>query len=232
MKIVLYIGTDESYRDYFIECFMNHEINYDIEYCYFGYKLEINFCNRISYITNFIIDFYVEFHLKNYILSKIYDEYPYLDVDDAVNVMCILSKSIKDKSVFKKMENIIETNNILHVESYLLFNIKIIMSTIYRYIDKICEKICFDKERERFLELLRTYTALSSDASKHANVEFASESECYLTFDDDKPIRICNSEIMSQLISRPPLNVCIKGESYSPELSRIIKEIFLNNTKE
>lgn len=232
MKIVLYIGTDESYFDYFAESLDNYEINYVSEYDYFGYRLEFECDVDIIKITNIIIEFYIEFHLKNYILSKIYDEYPFLDVDDAVDVMCTLSKSVKDKPVFDKMGNIIKRCNKLFVDSYLVFNIRNIMLTIYDSLDEICEKISFNKERKRFLELLRTYTTLSSNTSNSASVEFASESECYLSFDDDKPIRLCNDKLIDELISRPPINISIKGEVCSPELSEIIKEIFSNNTKE
>lgn len=232
MKIVLYTGTDESHCNYFAEYFYSLGIEHKIGYDYFGYRFEVLNIVDVSNITNIIICFYIEYHLKNYILSKIYDEYPYIDIDDAADVLCSLTKNINNSDIFHEMKNQILKNKKIHVESYLLFNIRKIMLTIYDHVDKICEKKSFEKERERFLELIRIYSRLSTDISERANVEFSSESECFLTFDNDKPIRVYSDEIISQLITRPPLNITIKGENYSPELSQIIKEIFMNNTKE
>ncbi len=231
MKIVLYIGTDKAFCEYFSRCFDNLGIIYNIDYDYFGYKIDL-VCNDICSIMDLMVEFYIEFHLKNHILSKVYDEYPLLDIDDAAYIMCILSKKLVDKSVFLKMKKQLETNKILHVDSYLMFNIKIIMLTIYDVIDEICEKRSYEKERMRFLELLRTYSSLSYNTTECANVEFSSESECYITFDNDKPVHVSNDEIINHLISRSPHNISIKGEHYSPELSGIIKEIFIKNTIE
>lgn len=232
MCVVLYVGCDSKHQKHFLSFFDFNEIRYKAKKCIFGCKIEC-FTSEQDIITlaEYITAFIVEFYLKEQILSKIYDEYSQLSVDDACNCVGKIINELKKSDIQVRIVDFLITKKSLHIESYILFNIKSIMLTTFEITDTVCSSLIFEKEREDFLSILRTYASLYDERLQKADVEFTSELIARVTLDNRETVEIENCELLPFLTSCAPRNVCVKGRAFSPFLYDTITKLFVPDTK-
>ena len=230
MCVVLYTGYDNEYKNYFLDFLKETNIEHSEEKCYLGFKITVYADEEdLKILIKRIIEYILEYQLKDAVFSKIYDEYGCLDANDACNVLDLLVNRAVNSNIYEHIKSIIFEKEAIHVDNYVLFNIRFIMLTIYEMVDDICTNLTYRKQRNAFLSMLRTYAALSNISSKKADVEFVSELHCNVSLDNDEPVKLNSDKLLSFLTSRAPLNVNVTGREHSPLLCDIINELFNTN---
>ena len=176
MKLVLYPGKEEEKTEYFRELFDSENIEYSedsgfLGKCFVIYPIK----DDIPVIADYISVYILEFYLKEYVLTKIYDEYEMMDVSSGCEVLLGLSREIGTSDVGKNIEKFLNKNSLICIDNYVLFNLKSIMTTVYFLTDCLCEKILYQKCRADFLSLVQSYRKLKFDNETMSDAEFASE---------------------------------------------------------
>lgn len=176
MELVLYPGKEEEKSEYFKELFDEENVEYSEDSGFLGNCLVVQLnTDEIHRISAIVSVFILEFYLKEYILTKIYDEYEIIDVSVGCEVLLRLNGEITKSDVGKNVENFLLKNHLMCIDNYVLFNLKSIMTTVYFLTDSLCEKILYQKCRADFLSLVRSYSKLNLDFADKADAESATE---------------------------------------------------------
>ena len=176
MELVLYPGKEDEKSEYFTRLFESENIEFSKDSTFLGECIVLHpEKNEIHKISGYISVFILEFYLKEYVLTKIYDEYEMLDVSAGCEVLLLLNSEFAESDVGNNIEKFLEKNLLICIDNYVLFNLKSIMTTVYRLTDCLCEKILYEKCRADFLALVRNYNKLNFDSDSIADAEFSSE---------------------------------------------------------
>lgn len=227
MEITLYPGESKSHLDYFTDFFDLQSIRYEISHCYFGHKIHVfPDDNDIDLLSSYICRFILDFYLKEAVLSKIYDEYPCFNTDDAGIILTKISQKLSATPIKDDVLLIISQSKALNPESYAAFNLKPLMLCIYAMTDEICEGMVYKKEKQELISMIRMFSKLSFDKCNAADVEFSADNRCMVTLDNGAPAFIHNDELLAFLAQRAPDRVLLKNTYFNPELANIVTEIF------
>ncbi len=180
MEIILYTGNCSGNNNFLLSD--NDEGIYaaDSVQNYFGYETVLNVEDKnVDFISSEICMCIAEFYLKETVLAKIYEDYPCIDALDAGKVLVEIFTHFSTGRVCETIKNILISNHRLNVESFILFNIKYIMLTIYSAADYCCEKYLQNKQKEAFKRLLQTYFTLH----KHSESNIQSDSSFDFHYD-------------------------------------------------
>ena len=231
MGITFYPGKSKDHLDYYTFFLDTNDIEYEISHCYFGYKLFI-YSNDYSLetVSTGICSFIFEFYLKEAVISKIYDEYPLFNTDDACRILSEVSEKFAKTPVKDDIARTLRINSALNIESYFLFNMKSIMICVYALTDESGSELSLIRERERLVSMIKTFSGLSFETCHMADVEFSSDDKCIVEFDKQPFGEVSSGELLGILAQKAPENVKIKNACYFPELADIIERIF--NLKE
>ncbi len=227
MEIALYPGELKSHLDYFTDFLDLQNTRYEISRCYFGYKINI-FLENISpdFLASHACRFILDFYLKEAVISKIYDEYPDFNTDEAGVILSKLSQKISDTPIKNNICTILCNKKSFNPESYGAFNLKSIMLCVYALTDELCEDLIYSKEKERFVSMIKMFSALSFDKCQKADVEFSQDNRCIVSLDKSAPVSMKNDELLAFLAQKAPECVTMKNTCANPELAGIVSEIF------
>lgn len=176
MEVVLYPGCSGEQLDLLCQNLDEKELHNFVDSDYFGYKIIV--CmdeTMLEILKGEICSYIVETYLKDAILTKIYDEYPLIDVYDSGLILVKLVEEIKKHLYFNNIDDILKSNKKFNIESYVLFNIKRIMLIAYSLVDKLCGEVIHERQRKAFLSLIRTYATLSGQECDRADAELCKE---------------------------------------------------------
>lgn len=225
LEIFLYVGDLDEHLNYFTDFLKINNCRYDIDKGYLGYKINIEI-DKIDVLSEHICQFMLDFYLKDAVISKVYDEYPCFNTNDASKILTEISDKIINTPIKDHICSIITNKKSFNPESYSLFNLKPIMLCVYALTDNICNKMIYNKEKEQFVSVIKTFSTLSFDKCSRADVEFSKDDNCFVSIDEKEPIKVSTNEILSFLVQKAPENINIKNSSYNPELADIFYEIF------
>lgn len=169
MEISLYTGS-ENPAEYYTDFLTQNKINFKITSVNSELIITV-YANdaQTEQISEFLCRFMIEFYLKEAVFSKIYDEYPTLGIEDASIIMLRLSDELASGSMKKNIQNSINLNGIFKPESYVLFNIKSVMMSVYSEIDKLAIDMVYQKEKERLQSAIRFLKGLNFDKCETAD---------------------------------------------------------------
>ena len=227
MEINLYPGNNKNHLNYYTDFLTLNNIRFKIIPSYFGNKIiayisSDKLQNFSSHSCNFILDFY----LKEAVISKIYDEYPLFNTNDASKILSKLSEKISQTPLTDHIHHLILQSRGFNPESYVLFNMKNIMLCVYALTDDICRHLIYNLEKQHFISVIKNFSKLSFSNCKNADVEFSSFDECLVSLDCGKQTAMASDELISYLVMSSPEKVCVKNAILSPELSDIVNQIF------
>ncbi len=169
LEIVVYPGKEDEKSGYFGEMLENENIDYSKDLSLLGLCYVVNLQeNDIKKFSAVISVYILEFYLKEFVLTKVYDEYDMIDVSIGCDVLLRLNDEIAKSDVEKNIEQFLTENQRICIDNYVLFNLKSIMTTIYILTDSLCEKIIYQKCRSDFLSLVRAYSKLNLDFNDNA----------------------------------------------------------------
>ena len=155
----------KEYADYFIKLNFIQNSDFNLTQTYLGYKIDLNIEDeKIDELTFNIISFIVEIYLKDAIFSKIYDEYYFLDATDAGGILINLTKELAKSHIHQKIKDMLKIHGVFVIESYVIFNIKPIMISVYNIVEKSVYDIIYQKKGD----------------FKYLNTEFSDELFGYL----------------------------------------------------
>lgn len=219
-----------NYLDYYTEFLTQQNTRYEIIPHYDGIKILVTIPKEKLYIIaehscRFILDFY----LKEAVISKIYDEYPIFNTQDAGNILYDLSLKISDTPIKNDILSILEASSLFKPESYVIFNLKQIMRCVYALTDNIADLLMLKKEENELILAIKAFSKLSFNPCKRADVEFSSCDECMVIIDNNAPVFMLNDELIAYLVASSPQNVVIKNQDLNPPLADIITQIFSQN---
>lgn len=227
VEIILYPGRSVRLSEYFTGLFDSNGQQYKIETCYLGYKLTLSDCNiSLDILADNICHFIFDNHLKEAVISKVYDEYPCFNTAEAVKILSEVSQEFLTTPIKDSIIIFLKEKQSFNIESYCIFNLKLIMLCVYAITDKICQNMIFIKEKEKFLSMIHMFSKLSFDKCNRADVEFSDDNKCSISFDKSSPLSIHNDELLPLLVHKSPNSVNIENSHIYPELSDIIAEIF------
>ena len=170
MEINLYFGESKIHLDYFTDFFTLQNIRFKIFPSYFGNRISINIdANKIYLLSSHICRFILDFYIKEAVVSKIYDEYPIIDTIKAGEILSELSEKITASPINNSIYNIINEHNSFNPSSYVMFNMKSIMTCAYFVTDKLCQKYVYEIEKEMIFSMLSQYDAEISSISDYDN---------------------------------------------------------------
>ena len=109
--IILYPGNSKNHLDYFTFFLDANGIKYEINHCYLGHKLVILQNNKIDIVVSHICSFIFEFYLKEAVISKIYDEYPLFNTEDASFILADVSNKFLDTPIKDDIKLIIKNKD-------------------------------------------------------------------------------------------------------------------------
>lgn len=160
MEINLYLGESKNRLDYYTEFFTLQKIRFEITPSYFGNEITINvnsdeLCLVCAHSCRFIFDFY----LKEFVASKIYDEYPLLDAICAGEILAQLSEMISSTGINNNVFFILKQKHSFNPSSYVLFNMKSIMTCIYKLTDELCYKYINEIKNNMFADVEFSFIA-------------------------------------------------------------------------
>jgi len=182
LELVLYPGNEEEKQIYFKDFFESESIEYFVDSSFLGDYISVNIKrDELHTVSALISVFILEFYLKEYVLTKIYDEYEMIDVSVGCDVLLSLNREISKSEVGKNIEKFLLENKLICIDNYVLFNLKSIMTTVYFLTDCLCEKILYQKCRADFLSFVRSCKELDYESPAMADAEFGGE----LFWDDD-----------------------------------------------
>lgn len=227
VEIILYPGDNKTQLDYFTSFFDTKDICYEINHCYFGYKILISISNdTLDAVSEHICRFVFDFYLKEAVISKVYDEYPCFNTQEASHILAKLYEKIVLTPLKNNILSVLTSKKSINPESYCLFNMKSLMLCIYALTDDICQTFFFSKEKEKLISLVQLYSGLSFNKCEIADVEFFNDNKCRVSFDKNNDSLVSNDELLPLLTQRAPYNVNIRNAEFSPELADIVDEIF------
>ena len=170
----MYPGESKNRLDYYAEFFSLKKIRFEITPSYFGNAITINVNSDELYLVSshscrFIFDFY----LKEFVASKIYDEYPILDAICAGEILAQLSEMISSTNINNNVFYILKQKQSFNPSSYVLFNMKSIMTCIYKLTDDLCHKYISDIEKKYLVSALKSGIDFEENNNVIADVEFS-----------------------------------------------------------
>ncbi len=229
MNITLYFVGNEEHLKYFASVFDTDNIIYEVSRCFMGYCIELE-CEKkyMQTVSFYVSGFIIEFYLKEAILSKIYEEYVELDVNDAVGLLCEMLSNVCDTIIYKMVFDILQKGGKLSIDSFIIFNIKQIMQNVYEKVDILAENVLVRKEREEFISMLKTYSGLNFRKCSDAFVEFSDENMCTVVLDNNKTDAetMDTDNLLSVLTEYSPKNIVLKNPDSSPVISKLLKDVF------
>ena len=170
MEINLYLGETKTHLNYFTDFFTLQNIRFKIYSSYFGNRININIdSNKIYLLSSHICKFILDFFIKEAVVSKIYDEYPLIDTVKAGEILSELSEKITASPINNSIYNIINEHHSFNPSSYVMFNMKSIMTCAYFLTDKLCQKYVYEIEKEMIFSLLSQYNVEISEILDYDN---------------------------------------------------------------
>ncbi len=225
MKVEIYHGY-MRHLDLF-DCFYENIVTSSIDEDNIGEKIilvsQTDFTDELLRIISRAI---VEVYLKDYILGKIYSEYNSIDIFESGSILETIVSDLQASQFMRKTKDIILKHGKLNLPSLILFNIKNIMSTTNELTDKICEEVMYQKERNCFLNMIRTYSALSNRNCEFAEVDFKNDDSVSVIVDDEPVVDITSDKLLSFLTQRAPDRISLHHKENSPWLAAIVSELF------
>ena len=227
MHITLYLAGNDEHLKFFTTFFSQINKTVCVSECFMGYCIESDISESdIPWISVCITRFIIEFYLKEAILSKVYDEYLNLDVNDAVSLLSEISANVCDTMIYEKTSEILNNGGCMCVDSFIIFNIKPIMQNIYKKVDFLAENIMMKKECDSFVAMLRTYVALNTSKCRDALVEFSTENMCRVALDNSEVHTVNHDKLLTILTEHSPQKILLKNPDSCPGISNLLKEIF------
>jgi len=225
VETILYPGDNKSHLDYFTDFLTLQDTRFEITTSALGYKLIIK--NDIAHkLASHICSFIVDFYIKEAVLSKIYDEYPDFNTNDAGKLLLDLSHRISSSPIKDDILEILTEKKCINPESYAIFNIKQIMRCAYALTDEIASEMIYIYQKEHLVNMMRMFSKINFNNCNSCDVEFSSDNECTVSLDSGKSVTMPLENVIAYLVQASPGNVNIINSSYSPELSSVICEIF------
>lgn len=225
MKVEIYHGYMQR-LDLF-ECFYENSVTSCVDEDDIGEKIilvsQTDFTDELLRIVSRAI---VEVYLKDYILGKIYSEYNAIDIFESGSVLESVVNELSGSKFMCETKDIILKHRKLNLPSLILFNIKNIMSTANELTDSICEEVMYQKERACFLNVIRTYSALSNRNCACADVDFKKDDCVSVTVDDEPVVDITSDKLLSFLTQRAPERISLHHSENAPWLAAIVSELF------
>lgn len=170
MEINLYSGESKIHLDYFTDFFTLQNIRFKIFPSYFGNRININIdTNKIYLLSSHICRFILDFFIKEAVVSKIYDEYPLINTVKAGEILSQLSEKISSSPINNSIYNLINEHGSFNPSSYVMFNMKSIMTCAYFLTDKLCQKYVYEVEKEMIFSILSQYDAEFSKIPDYDN---------------------------------------------------------------
>ncbi|MBO5744122.1 MAG: hypothetical protein J6R68_07555 [Clostridia bacterium] len=170
MEINLYLGETKTHLNYFTDFFTLQNIRFKIYSSYFGNRININIdSNKIYLLSSHICKFILDFFIKEAVVSKIYDEYPLIDTVKAGEILSELSEKITASPINNSIYNIINEHHSFNPSSYVMFNMKSIMTCAYFLTDQLCQKYVCEIEKEMIVSLLSQYNVEISEILDYDN---------------------------------------------------------------
>lgn len=225
MEFKLYTADFSENTRYLNDCFAGTASSFEITPSYFGSLININNIEP-DVLKKFLCRYLFDFYLKEFVLSKIYDEYYFFNTDDAGIILSELSEKLPASFLGEKLSDIISKADRLNTESFVLFNRISVMGELYIMTDIIAEGYIESKQRNSCISILKAYKSLCFDRTETADVEFASELECRISLDNSEPSIVPTEEVIGFLMQKSPRRITIKNAEKCPELADIIDEIF------
>ena len=93
MEVFLYVGDLDEHLNYFTDFLKINNCRYDIDKGYLGYKINMEM-DKIDLLSEHICQFMLDFYLKDAVISKVYDEYPCFNTNDASKILTEISDKI------------------------------------------------------------------------------------------------------------------------------------------
>lgn len=227
MELTLYPGNSRNQLEFFTDYLTLQNKEFEISGSELGNVITVS-TETLSHelLAIHSCRFILEFYLKEAVLSKIYDEYPFFNTDDASHILSELSDLVVSSPVKDGILKFLNDNKSFNPESYVIFNIKSIMLCIYALTDNIAHKLIYTREKERLISVVRMFSHLSFNTCMTADVEFSSDTDCTVSIDTQSPVELHSDELLAFLARNSPKTVNIKNPSVSPELAEVIYEIF------
>jgi len=163
MKIIIYPGS-EANIEHFRDFSLTNQISFSVDCDEVGrlVRFDADF-DYTDELTLCILGFITEMYLENYILCKIYDEYPCIDIMDTSDILNDYVRNFSNSHIGHKVEELIDTSGKFNLPSFVLFNIKQIMLTTNELVDSLCQKLLSTKKHDYIIELINSYNTVFSD---------------------------------------------------------------------
>lgn len=142
--MILYTENGDACNKCLLNCTGLNIYNLTVMQSYFGIQMIIQLEN-IDALSSNICCYICENYLKDAVLTKIFDEYSDINASEAGKILINIFNDFSVGDVCEKLKNLLLLKHKLNVESYILFNIKYIMSTIYALVDECCVKYLAQK---------------------------------------------------------------------------------------
>ena len=186
VEVNLYPGDSKPRLAYYTDFLNQQNIRFKTALSYFGNKIIIYApFEQIGIISSHSSRFIFDFYLKEAVASKIYDEYPLLNADDAGGILEKISETIGDGLINKSIYRIIEKKQSFNPSSYVLFNMKSIMTYIYTLTDELCQKFIGNIERKYLISVIKSALYNNENHAAFSDAEFSSLADFILKNDNN-----------------------------------------------
>lgn len=186
MEVNLYPGDSRPRLIYYTDFLNQQNIRFEKALSYFGNKITIYASTeQIGIISSHSSRFIFDFYLKEAVASKIYDEYPLLNAEDAGEILEKISEKIGDGLINKSIYRIIEKKQSFNPSSYVLFNMKNIMTYVYTLTDDLCQKFIGNIERKYLISAIKSVLYNNENSKTFSDAEFSSLADFILKNDNN-----------------------------------------------
>lgn len=160
MKIIIYPGSEYN-TDHFRDFSNINLINFVQDTDLIGVRLtlEADFDFKEE-LTKSVSKYITENYLENYILCKIYDEYPCIDIIETTDIINDFTSDFSRNFMSHILSDLIIKSEKINLPSLVLFNIKPIMLTTNSIVDKLCNSIVLNKKYDMVSQLINSYNEL------------------------------------------------------------------------
>ena len=186
MNIIIYPGSEGNTEHFRAFSYMNSiQIVEDCDAIGDFLALKASFNYKEELIKS-ISEFITEVYLENYILCKIYDEYPSVNIIEASDILRGFVSTLTNSYLKSALDCLIKNNARFNLPSFVLFNIKQIMLTTNRNVEKLCEDLISHKSNELLLSYIDEHYQPLISAERAGGISVISDNvtDCELSKED------------------------------------------------